>query len=645
MNKYRSSSRARTTRKKKTRKEIKEDSPRRDKSIISDRNHINKLLLEKNEEINENTIIITKMDKSCQKFNKKKVVKMKKEEEYKTKILQLEKEIKKEKDLSKVKIEENNNFILNLKQKILNCNKEIKLYSNKNMKQTNKLHSISKEIDHKLELISLKNIYKQISKIKKLKENENKTEKEIVDNNIQSKQNQLKNIITLIDILEKENEVLRNKIKKVKNTKKYFELIEKKKNQENKINELTKEIRIKKVMVNEHSKCENIKSEIMKKIESIRDEIKIYHEHYTEIKKKLDNLENKKKEKEKEKEKDKKYSRPRILSNINKNIKYRNNPLNLKLNNKSESLKNFDIKKIINKGDKKEIRKTGTIKNNNVDNNNILNDILNNNNLENLIKPYGKNNKRKSSFIRMMEEEMISIPPNLNDIFTTKELKAMLIGVNKNKSEFNNLLRKFNIQNSYADSLSTKHKLDIKKKINRINELDEQIEFLSLKKGETEVDAKLYKSQINEVAEIKRIYSMKVNKLNAQVEEKKEVLERKNEEIKILRNQLLKLKKLFKKGDMKSIKNELEIEVQYLDEEEKNNISKHSMEEEDKNNEIINQEEGETPKTDGTGYEEDNQNNVKDIKVDNQSINFKFYENNEENIFSDNNSDTSLKSS
>ena len=64
----------------------------------------------------------------------------------------------------------------------------------------------------------------------------------------------------------------------------------------------------------------------------------------------------------------------------------------------------------------------------------------------------------------MMEEEMISILPNLNDIFTTKELKAILIGVNKNKSEFNNLLRKFNIQNSYVDSLSTKHKLDIKKK-------------------------------------------------------------------------------------------------------------------------------------------------------------------------------------
>ena len=333
------------------------------------------------------------------------------------------------------------------------------------------------------------------------------------------------------------------------------------------------------------------------------------------------------------------------MFNINNNIKYRNNPLNLKLNNKSESLKNFDIKKIINKDDKKEIRKTGTIKNNNVDNNNILNELLNKNNLENLIKPYGKNNKRKSSFNRMMEEEMISIPPNLNDIFTTKELKAMLIGVNKNKSEFNNLLIKFNIQNTYADSLSTKHKLDIKKKMNRINELDEQIEFLSLKRGETEADAKLYKRQIDEIAEIKRIYSMKVNKLNAKVEEKKEVLERKNKEIRILGNQLLKLKKLFKKGDLKSIKNEPEIEIQYLDDEEENNISKHSDEEEDENNNIINQKEEETPKTDGTGYEEDNENNVKDIKVDNQSKHFKFYENDEENISSDNNSDTSLKSS
>ena len=181
--------------------------------------------------------------------------------------------------------------------------------------------------------------------------------------------------------------------------------------------------------------------------------------------------------------------------------------------------------------------------------------------------------------------------------------------------------------------------------MNRINELDEQIEFLSLKRGETEADAKLYKRQIDEIAEIKRIYSMKVNKLNAKVEEKKEVLERKNKEIRILGNQLLKLKKLFKKGDMKSIKNEPEIEIQYLDDEEENNISKHSDEEEDENNNIINQKEEETPKTDGTGYEEDNENNVKDIKVDNQSKHFKFYENDEENISSDNNSDTSLKSS
>ena len=78
MENHRSASRSKTTRKRKTRREIKEDSPKRDKSIICDRNHINKLLLEKNEEIIDNRIIITKMDKSCQKFNREKVVKMKK---------------------------------------------------------------------------------------------------------------------------------------------------------------------------------------------------------------------------------------------------------------------------------------------------------------------------------------------------------------------------------------------------------------------------------------------------------------------------------------------------------------------------------------------------------------------------------------
>ena len=71
--------------------------------------------------------------------------------------------------------------------------------------------------------------------------------------NIESSQRQLENIMSLIEILEKENEKLKNKCKKVNNTKKYFDLQKKQKNQENKIIELTKLIKMKKFQLKEHN--------------------------------------------------------------------------------------------------------------------------------------------------------------------------------------------------------------------------------------------------------------------------------------------------------------------------------------------------------------------------------------------------------
>jgi hypothetical protein len=307
------------------------------------------------------------------------------------------------------------------------------------------------------------------------------------------------------------------------------------------------------------------------------------------------------------------------MNSRNNNINYRNSYLNLKLhvNNNTESLNHIDLNKIINKDDKKEnistqigtnnndkkthhtendnnnnhkenknedkasdnkITGNETINNDNKnDDNNILNELLNNNNLNNLLKLPKKNLKKSFNKIN---EEMIPIPPNLYKIFSEKELKAILVGLKKSKSKYKNLLRKFNIQNSYIDSLSTKHKLDIKKKLDRINELDEQIEFLNLKKGETLADVEMYRRQIEEISEIKKIYTLKSNELSNKCEEKREILERKNKEIKALSNQLIKLKKLIKSGDMKAIKNEPEIEVQYLDEEDNNDESKQSKKEE-----------------------------------------------------------------
>ena len=170
--------------------------------------------------------------------------------------------------------------------------------------------------------------------------NEKKNERDMVEVCIENKQKQLQNIVSLIEILENENDTLKKKIKKGKNMNKYYELVENQNNQENKINELNKEIKMKKVELKEHSKCEGIKSELMKKIEAIKEEINMNYGKNTQLKKKLEILENKKKEKEEKEEKlqKKDYKPIIVLSKNMNNINYyrNNNSLNIGYNAKTE---------------------------------------------------------------------------------------------------------------------------------------------------------------------------------------------------------------------------------------------------------------------------------------------------------------------
>ena len=222
----------------------------------------------------------------------------------------------------------------------------------------------------------------------------------------------------------------------------------------------------------------------------------------------------------------------------------------------------------------------------------------------------------------MIEEEMINIPNNISEIFKLKELKAILIGLDKNIIKFKNLLRKFNIQNTFADTLEAKHKLELKNKLNKINELDEKIDFLNVKKDEDEADMQSYQKQIDEEIEKKNLYNNKNSKMNNQIKERKKVIKRKKEEIEVLKNQYKKLKKLIKSGDLKSIKDTSEIEVQYLDEDEENNIIANRPINYDYDN---NDRNVETPKTAGTRFEEDNENNFNTIVLNNKKNRSKYY--------------------
>lgn len=168
------------------------------------------------------------------------------------------------------------------------------------------------------------------------------------------------------------------------------------------------------------------------------------------------------------------------------------------------------------------------------------------------------------------DEDLIDIPYNMTQIFTEKELKAILVGLDKDKIVYKNILNKFNIQNTFVNSLEEKHKIDIKQKLNKINELDEKIEFMNMKAQENENDIQKYVKDINELNKEKQLYLAKNNKLNSQINEKKKIVERKDQEINLLGEQLIKLKQLIKNGDINSIKNLPGIEIQYIDSEKEN---------------------------------------------------------------------------
>ena len=452
------------------------------------------------------------------------------ENEYKNKISQLQKDLEKEK--AKAQSKQNDpNEIIKLKNEIEAKNKEIKKYAIINTKQRDQLEKLSQEIDEKLNKMNYKavtrNIQNENKKINEIKYKKNVSEQKKIENNIAAKEKQLKNIMTLIEILQKENENLKIKIENAKNTEQKFKLIDGQKEQEKQLAQLNNDIKQKKLELKEHSKCFGLKTELLRKISLIKDEITINHEKLTEAQKKYEELENKYKAEQ----------------NKTKPTSSREN---------------------------KSVNKTKT-------------------KLQKYIVP-----KQKPTNV-LSEEDMVTVPPKISEIFTEKELKAMLIALDKNKVKYEALLKRFNIQNTYVDSLETKHKLDIKQKLNKINELDEQIEFMNVKKGEYNANIQLFKKQIGQAQEEKKVYKMKINKIIEEISKKNKINSRKDREIKLLGAQLVKFKKYLKSGNLEKIQNEPDIEI--LGDDEDSDIG---------------QNDGETELTEKTGFDEGGDiNNVK----------------------------------
>ena len=496
---------------------------------------------------------------------------MEQENQYKEQITQLQKELEIEKEKSQSK-QIDPSLISSLKNEIAIKNKEIKKYANINTKQRDQLEQLSQEIDNKLNKMNYKAVTRNF-------QSENKKINYLSSAGVYNhfKHNSVNNSNT-------EQKTIDNSISaKEKQLKNIMSLIEilKKENENLKI------------------KIENAKNteQKFKLIDDKKDQEKQLINLNFDIKKKKMEL--------------KEHLRcPTIKAELLKKISMLKEEIVLAHEKLVEVQKKYDELENKNK-----LEQQGLF--------NSKGEKLNKfgNKTKTKFQKYVVPKQKPAKVIQ--EESIIDVPPKIGEIFTDKELNAMFNALDKNRTKYDALLKRFNVQNIYVDSLEARHKLDIKQKLDKINELDEQIEFMSIKKGEYNANIQIYKKQILAAQEEKKNYKTKIDAVLEEISKKNKINSRKDNEIKQLQAQLAKFKKYLKNGEFDKIHNEPEIEIK--------------GDEDDTENEGSN--EAPVESTAKTGFYDNKENNLNNIKVKNNNETNEEQEENDDNNPKDDDTD------
>ena len=495
---------------------------------------------------------------------------MEQENLYKEQITQLQKELEIEKEKSQSK-QIDSSLISTLKNEIANKNKEIKKYANINTKQRDQLEQLSQEIDNKLNKMNYKAVTRNFqSENKKINYLNTGVYNHFKQNSVNNSNTEQKTIDNSISAKEKQ----------LKNIMSLIEIL-KKENENLKI------------------KIENAKNteQKFKLIDDKKDQEKQLINLNFDIKKKKMEL--------------KEHSRcPTIKAELLKKISMLKEEIVLAHEKLVEVQKKYDELENKNK-----LEQQGLF--------NSKGEKLNKfgNKTKTKFQKYVVPKQKPAKVIQ--EESIIDVPPKIGEIFTDKELNAMFNALDKNRTKYDALLKRFNVQNIYVDSLEARHKLDIKQKLDKINELDEQIEFMSIKKGEYNANIQIYKKQILAAQEEKKNYKTKIDAVLEEISKKNKINSRKDNEIKQLQAQLAKFKKYLKNGEFDKIHNEPEIEIK--------------GDEDDTENEGSN--EAPVESTAKTGFYDNKENNLNNIKVKNNNETNEEQEENDDNNPKDDDTD------
>jgi len=408
-------------------------------------------------------------------------------------LSELEAQLRDADEKLKLMTEDKNKQIEAKNQELLAKEKSLQSLSITNKKLITNLESMKKEVDEKLEKISMKAIHE---KMKHKGEKENPLE--IV---VKIKENEIKNAHAM-------NQILKQDLKKKELTEKldyynaYIEATDRIKYEEKKNEDLRNEIKL----------CKRQDEEYKRNVDKIKDFEKERKNFRDEI------------QKLKEKTKD--------LSNTLKEEENKFNQMTTKLNNKiyeseGKASKRRSLTPKNRKTNPEKIEKDEkTSKDNNRDNRTSKKYIKNDKSNVNI---YSRNSKLSE------EEKTLFTPDQL------VKIETVLDG-----SEIERLEKKYETAVNAKYSLDNKLKSDTKTSNKTIVELQEQLEFINIQLKESDQKNKINLHQINEMKQDNKQLNKKLNETQTNLDGLSKILREKEQENNIILNQLNTLKKISK---------------------------------------------------------------------------------------------------
>lgn len=452
-----------------------------------------------------------------------------KKEDLIIKIKEYEEKLKQEKEEKKKLIETKN-------KELENKDKVIFSVGGTNKKLLIELEELKKEVDEKLDKIGLKQIKDTEKEI------EMKKKQQPLEHLLKVKEKELKNALTLLDVLKKDKESLQKNLNEKSDFNKVISLQDKLKEEENKNIQLEIEIKLFQKMNDEHNKCVTVKSEFEKDKKQMTSEMKFLKDKNKELKNKIKEEEQKIGElstKLAESKSCNTTSNVLITQNTNPtqsnqnnsnlpNIK-NNDPKNKNINkiNTSQELQNIQkywsmlesADKILAKDDsalvqKKKLPKTDK----------EYKDFL---------------SKERHKFSHSLQNKNFKMPESNEarpKLFghEEKQILSKLLPI----TEISKLEKKFEMIDSSKAALERKYATELKIMNKKVSDLEERLEMTLLQNKEAEQKNKILSFQINEHKNENKILSRKLVELNNKLKGLNLLINEKEEENKRIIKQL-----------------------------------------------------------------------------------------------------------